>query len=241
MPSSSSAGKSTHEMAKKRRRKSLLFSIGAFVLIGILSLVVQNAELFRLSSGLILILLVIILFVIPWITKKTLYRQAKEERRAIRGARAEEKVASLLLGLETENFHVLHDIPSRYGNIDHIVISKANVFLVETKSHPGKVELRTGRLLINGKPPEKDFLAQALKNAYWLREMIQTMTGQRVWVTPIIVFTNAFVPFGKPIKGVEVINKRYLIERLRKTTGYQASPVWDKRDEITHRLMTGKQ
>jgi hypothetical protein len=42
--------------------------------------------------------------------------------------------------------------------------------VLETKAHGGRVTVKDGRLLVNGHDPEKDFIAQALHNTYWLRE-----------------------------------------------------------------------
>ncbi len=56
-----------------------------------------------------------------------------------------------------------------FGNIDHIVISqKSVIFLMETKSHRGTVITTESKILANGQALEKDFVAQALKNSYWL-------------------------------------------------------------------------
>ena len=165
-------------------------------------------------------------------------RQFKAERRAVRGARAEERIEDALTELG-EDFYILHDVPSPYGNIDHIALGKQNgVFLLETKAHDGKIEVVENRLLVNGKPPERDFIAQALKNTYWLKEKLKKIAGSDVWVTPVVVFANAFVPQSKPVKGVVIINKRYLVSTLRRgRPSTSAAHVWDKRSEVRAALM----
>jgi hypothetical protein len=72
--------------------------------------------------------------------------------------------------------------------------------VLETKAQGGKVEVTGSNLLINGKAPEKDFIAQTLKNTYWLRDCLQGATAVKVWIKPLIVFTNAFVAPGSPSK-----------------------------------------
>jgi hypothetical protein len=80
-----------------------------------------------------------------------------------------------------DDFFVLNDIPSPYGNIDHIVIGKNHgIFLLETKAHGGKVQLLEDNILINHNPHEKSFIAQTLKNTYWLRDEILEVTGAKV-------------------------------------------------------------
>ena len=67
-----------------------------------------------------------------------------------------------------------------------------------------------------GTSPEKDFITQTLKNTYWLKEKVSETLGLNIWITPVLVFTNAFVPFHKPIKGVIVTNKKFLLDTIQK-------------------------
>lgn len=231
------AGKSTRKMAQDRRRTTNLILIGVLILTIILALTIQNWQALGLGGGTVLGLL-ILLRVLPDLIDKPIKRRIKEERRADRGAAAEEVVGDLLADLG-DDFFVLNDISSPYGNIDHIVIGKdKGVFLLETKAHGGRVDLLPDGLLVNGKPPEKDFIAQALKNAYWLRDEIGKITGSKPWITPVVVFTNAFVHAGKPIKGVRVANKKYLPNLLQHQVRPSASleAVWKNKEALASRL-----
>ena len=234
------AGKSTRKMAQDRRRTTNLILIGALILAIILALTIQNWQALGLGGGAVLGLL-ILLRVLPDLIDKPIKRRIKEERRADRGAAAEEVVGDLLAGLG-DDFFVLNDIPSPYGNIDHIVIGKdRGVFLLETKAHGGKVEVTDDQLLVNGKLPEKNFIAQALKNAYWLRDEIEKVTGSKVWITPVLVFTNAFVPAGRPIKGVYIVNKKYLPGILQRQTRptLDLRRTWEAKNQIAKKLSGG--
>lgn len=231
------AGTSTRKMAQNRRRNTNLFLLGALLLLIILAVTIQNYQTIGLSGGAVLILLIFVR-ILPDLIDKPMRRRVKAEKRADRGAVAEEVVGDLLDAL-SEEFLVIHDIPSPYGNIDHVVIGKTSgVFLLETKAHGGKVEIAGSQLLVNGKPPEKDFIAQALKNAYWLRDEIEKVIGSKAWITPVVVFTNAFVQAGKPVKGVYVINKRYLLKMLQRQPRSTANlaAVWEARYQILKRL-----
>ena len=55
------------------------------------------------------------------------------------GARGEEKLAEALDG-----FTVLHDrrVPGTRGNIDHVVVAPAGVFVVDAKRYEGRIEIR---------------------------------------------------------------------------------------------------
>ena len=224
-------------MAQNRRRITNLILLGVLILAIILALTVQNWQALGLGGGAVLGLLVLLRILLD-LMDKPIKRRIKEERRADRGADAEEVVGDLLAGLN-EDFFVLHDISSPYGNIDHIVIGKnSGVFLLETKAHGGKVELFADGMLVNGKPPEKDFISQALRNTYWLRDEIEKVTGSKIWITPVVVFTNAFVQSGRPIKGVHVVNKKFLPSilhrQLRSSSGL--STIWNARNQIAQQL-----
>ena len=232
------AGKSTRKMAAKRRLITNLILLGVVIVAGVFIFAVQNWQAVGLSGGTVIALLVF-LRILPDFLDKPIRKRVKEEKRADRGADAEEVVGDILQTLSNDYF-VLHDIPSPYGNIDHIVIGKnSGVFLVETKAHGGKVEVSEAGLLVNGHQPEKDFIAQALKNTYWLREKIEKAIGVKVWIKPIVVFTNAFVPHSKPLKGVTVLNRKFLKAALENpassNTGLEK--VWESKLQIWKTLL----
>ncbi len=226
------AGQSTRKMAAQRRSKSITYAFIALGIAIILLLLAANWQTFGLS-GLGLLAAAIVLKVLADIFTSRSDRYTKMERRAIRGARGEEIIARILDDLGPD-FYALHDIESQHGNIDHIVLSRLNgVFLVETKAHGGRVTVIDDRLLVNGHPPEKDFIAQSLRNTYWLKQRFAEAFSQDVWIAPVIVFANAFVSRSKPIKGVAVVNKKYLNNMLRQGRADEASiDLWNRREDV---------
>jgi hypothetical protein len=231
------AGKSTREMAEKRRKTGILIGVIGIILIIIVGLLLQNSKALGMG-GMGLLVLLVLLRVLPDIFKDKVNKKSKEQQRAIRGAIGEEKIGDLLSEL-SEDYFVLHDIVSPYGNIDHIVISRnSGIFRVETKAHGGKVSMDGETLLVNGKLPEKDFIAQALRNAYWLRDEISRFAGSKPWITPILVFTNAYVSPTNPVKGVIILNKKYLLDLLQRESRSNAkiARVWEQREEISKHL-----
>jgi hypothetical protein len=222
-------------MARSRKNRTILYAIAGLAGIALLGIAIQNGS--ALGSGGILVIYAILL-VLPRVLEKGVDRWMRRVEDAERGDKGEEVVARILDGLG-ESYQVLHDVPSPYGNIDHIVISRhAGIFLLETKAHGGKVDVVEGRLLVNRRRPEKDFIAQVLKNTYWLRQEVGKVLGEEPWVTAILVFANAFVPRLPPIKGVRIINKKYLLEAIQ--SGGRGSAVnaqlWEKRGEIEAQL-----
>jgi hypothetical protein len=232
------AGKSTREMANKRRRSALWTILFGIAVLVVLWLLLKDSKILGIG-GIGILLLLVLIQVVPDFIEGRVDRKFKEEKRAIRGAKAEEKIGELLEDL-SDDYYILNDIESPYGNIDHIVISKnAGIFLLETKAHGGKVKVDEETLLVNGKLPEKDFIAQALQNSYWLRDEISQIVGSKPWITPIIVFTNAFVSPTRPIKGVSIINKKYLLNALNKVNRSNAinARVWEQKENIENRLL----
>lgn len=230
------AGRSTRAMAAERHRSAVRTALLASAVCMVIALLIFRLPLAK--AGWWGVAGALVLLFIAKTTAKRLEKRAtlimRSEQRAIRGAVAEERIEDLLDELG-DGYYVLHDLANPNGNIDHVVIGReAGLFLIETKSHRGRVETRDGALLVNGHPPEKDFIAQTLRNTYWLRERVQQLTGATPWVTPIIVFTNAFVTAGPPIKGVCVLNKKYLLAAIRSETrpGPWCAALWEKRREL---------
>lgn len=230
------AGRSTRDLAAKRRKANIQILVIGLVTLLILLLITLKSKSLGIGSG-GLLLLVALAWVFKWYIETESEKIEKMQRRAVRGAKAEERIGSILSDLG-EDFLVLHDVPSPYGNIDHIVISKqSGIFLLETKAHGGRVSIVEGRLLVNGHDPEKNFVAQTLKNTYWLRDEIQKIIAGGVWIIPLIVFTNAFVEPGPPIKNVLIINRKYLLTVLHRSNANRyASAIWDQRERIQSAL-----
>ncbi len=233
------AAKSTRAMASSHRKQLLtvgLVVIGLVIVIGIL---LSNSSGLQIGGSGILILLFALRF-IPDLFEVYAKKKGKTIRRADRGADAEEDIASLLAEL-SDDFIVLHDIESPYGNIDHIVISqKSGIFLLETKSHHGTVTTTESEILVNGQAPEKDFVAQTLKNSYWLRDETERLLKLKPWITPVVVFTKALVKFGEPVKGIRVSSRKILLQRLQAERGdtSSTSAIWANLERLVD-LLTG--
>jgi hypothetical protein len=230
------AGASTRQMAHRRKTHAIVLAVGGLVGLGLLGIAIQSGS--ALGSGVVL-LGYGILIILPRVFERDLDRRMKRVEDADRGAEGEEAVGRILECLGDDHL-VLHDVPSPYGNIDHIVISQQQgVFLIETKAHRGKVDVISGRLLLNQRRPQKDFIAQTLRNTYWLRELIGQVIGEEPWVSALLVFTTAFVVRASPVKGVRVLNRRFLLEALQ--DGSRAAPVnqrlWEGREELRARLL----
>jgi len=59
-------------------------------------------------------------------------------------------------------------------------------------------------------------------------------TGRESLDQPVLVFTNAFVNFGKPVKGVYYLNKKYLLKLIaeHKAPSPAGLKLWEMRRRI---------
>jgi hypothetical protein len=87
---------------------------------------------------------------------------------------------------------------------------------VETKSHKGKIDAQGDTLLLDGVQPPKNFLNQTWSQTYQLRDFLKRQTSREWAVKPILCFTRAFVIVRMPVKGITVVNIKYLTTYLSK-------------------------
>ncbi len=226
------AGGSTAKTGQKWRYWAFIICLFVIILIGGMGLLVQYNKTLRLDPTITIIFVIICLSSFkwfPWIMNPLFDKWEKYKQ----GAKAEEKVGKILQSLGA-GFVVINDIQTGRGNIDHVVISKTGqVIVIETKSHRGYLEIDGDKLFINDHKTEKDFIQQTLGNTYWLREKIIGLVKMKFWVTPVIVFTSMYVPENPPIKGVYLVNSRYLKKFILDTSSnFQKNDIWELRQTI---------
>lgn len=91
-----------------------------------------------------------------------------EEAKRRVGREAEDAVADELYPLVRRGYFLFSNVEHRaFGDIDHLLVGPGGVFVVETKGHRGVVtaDELSGNLLRDGEPFEKDFRAQAERQA----------------------------------------------------------------------------
>lgn len=129
------------------------------------------------------------------------------------GERGERIVAQMLQrDLAPLGYVAFHDIPVRKDgrdfNIDHLIIGANGIFAIETKNYTkpnkGQVEVRYdgNKVLWNG-VRRKDEDRQALAIAKAAKELIDEITGMRVFVTPVLCavgwYTTSTNLYGHPV------------------------------------------
>jgi len=156
---------------------------------------------------------------IPIIYSYFLVLQLRRTRMGLKGERI---VGQKLEELRCLGFHIYHDLPMDFGNIDHVAVGPPGVFAIETKYRRKK---RTGknqhRVKYDGKylhfpdcRTDKS-VVQAERQASELADLLRSIYGE-LRVIPILVYPGWFIePYALPVE-VHVHNENNLEARMRK-------------------------
>lgn len=129
------------------------------------------------------------------------FQTTRKEQNARFGMRGEQATAEALH--EVGGLRVFHDVQIEKGwNIDHVAVSAAGVFLIETKArcrrgadrglekHQFRIE---GPTLVFPSGPNRTAIPQAERNANRLSDVLSKHTAEPVSVQPIVVLPGWYV------------------------------------------------
>ena len=112
---------------------------------------------------------------------------------------------------------VYHDIPYKYGNIDHLIVSKSGVFTVETKTirkpvndkgtKEAKVFVKNGSLVFPHFTTSKP-IEQAKRHSEYVKKYLLEETGEDHPVFSVVALPGWFVDSGKTKNGFLVVNPK---------------------------------
>jgi hypothetical protein len=141
-----------------------------------------------------------------------------------RGSIGETKLAKTLARIDRDDIIVLNDrkVPGTKGNIDHLVLCPAGVFVVDSKRYQGQVHTKDAGGLFRGPdlrlfvgPRDCTRLASAM--AWQVAAVTKALDGNRTPVRPVLCFIDAEWPlFGGPreFQGVLIETDRSLRRRI---------------------------
>jgi hypothetical protein len=122
-------------------------------------------------------------------------RNIEKRRNAYRrGAEGEDQVARIVASFP-DDFHVIHDLATPFGNVDHVVVGPTGVFFLDTKSWRGVITANgDGELLVNGHPTEKPQVRPFLARMLAIRDEVRILApGLDPFYQAVFVFTSARV------------------------------------------------
>lgn len=131
------------------------------------------------------------------------------------GRAGEVEVATRLRRLGA-SYRVIHDLvlPTG-GDADHIVVGPSGVFVIETKSYNGKVQLLEDSIVIDGFRPRRDLMSQVRRSAKMVKGILATLADYRGWVQPVICFGRSRLERSRFVSGVLLTNPEQLCYLIR--------------------------
>jgi len=143
------------------------------------------------------------------------------------GFEGERRTARALAPLRRRGHVLLHDLPDRRtsgqdhkGNIDHVVVSPAGVFLLDSKWLGGEASIDRDTVHVQMRDDDDDSydlskLGSAMRGrAVRLREDIVQQTGVR-WVQSVVVFWSRFEARQVVSENVAFVHGEHLVDWLQ--------------------------
>jgi hypothetical protein len=126
-------------------------------------------------------------------------RLEEQARRVEQGARGERLTARVLNPRSGDGWYVLHDlgVPGSPANIDHVVVTPAGVFVVDSKDWTGRVSDGKGTIWV-GKYPKR----RELETLAWEVAKVTTAVAGALPSTPISVRAVISLTHSKPSRPV---------------------------------------
>lgn len=123
---------------------------------------------------------------VPWFIER--HRQ---------GALGENWTAAKLKPLERAGYEVWHDVPTEWGNWDHVVAGPNGIFLIDTKAWSGTLSIDGDHLYVNRSSDgsddyRRDVGRPARRQAIDLKRSIEEFSGCRSWVQAVVCLWGRF-------------------------------------------------
>lgn len=164
--------------------------------------------------------IIILVFLIRKIFHKlTLVNRLKQ------GFKGEIDVAQEIDNLREKGYKIYHDILADDFNLDHVIVSKKGVFVIETKTYSKPIKgnqdiLFDGKKInIAGLGIQTQPLIQVKSASNWLKNTILQSTGKIFFIKPVLVFPGWYVKISNhcKISDIWVLNPKAIglyIERM---------------------------
>jgi hypothetical protein len=137
------------------------------------------------------------------------------------GSEGERRTEGALRALEGERWWIRHDLDGGRGNIDHVVVGDAGVFLLDSKNYSGEARVEDGELRCRSfDDPNDEWTCEGLAGrmagaAADLKDRIEAATGIRLWVRSAVVMWGRFPQRCAPLGKGFVVHGSDLVAWLR--------------------------
>jgi Ca2+/Na+ antiporter len=186
----------TEQSIKKFKRQIIVIVLASFFLalvIGFLLGLIFNKQPYLWITILIFIMAILIVVLIFRFTDRVSERLERERINYRKGATGEVLVGYILKSLP-DDYRVIHDLTTPFGNIDHVVVGPSGAYVIDTKNWKGVVTADgKGELLLNGKPTDKPAARNLYRTIMSIKEKIKVLSALDPYVRGVLVFTSARV------------------------------------------------
>ena len=134
--------------------------------------------------------------ILPFAIKKLdrIVDELERERLNYRKGATGEAIVGRILDNFPDDFYVIHDLSTPYGNLDHVVIGSTGAYVIDAKNWKGVVAAdENSELLLNGKPTDKPEIKNLTRRIMGIREKIKVLAPVDPYVQGVFAFPSAYV------------------------------------------------
>jgi hypothetical protein len=119
----------------------------------------------------------------------------ERERLQFRKGAVGEAVVAHVLDNFPDDYYVINDITTDFGNIDHVVVGPSGAYIIDTKNWKGVVEADgSGEFLLNGRPTSKPEVKNLIRRIMSIKSKIEVLSPLKdPFIRGLLVFPSAHV------------------------------------------------
>ena len=187
------------------------------------------------------VVLIIGMAILGW----RLLRILEERKIAVLGLEGEISTAQELDQLMLEGCRVFHDIPTDYGNIDHVVVSGSGVYAVNTKCLQKPKQGNDKAIVVVDhnnncvRFPDRDWKIpndQFETESNWLSKHLSSATAENIKVEPMMALPGWFIEKRIGRGPVYVFNpvkpKRFFVQKRTQNTPKQVPQIAHQLEQL---------
>jgi len=131
-------------------------------------------------------------FGMKWLNRKI--EEIETEKLNFRKGAVGEIIIGDLLATFPDDYCVINDLTTPYGNIDHVVVGPSGAYVIDTKHWKGTVSADgNNELLLNKKPTSKAEIKQFTCRVMDIQKKIKTLSSSDPFLQGVFAFPSAYV------------------------------------------------
>lgn len=139
-------------------------------------------------------LLVIPLLLVLWMFIAKKLKSVETDRLKFRKGLMGEAVIGYILEGFPDDFCVIHDLSTPFGNLDHVIVGPSGAYVIDAKNWKGVVSADgKGELLLNGKPTQKTECKNLSRRIMSIKEKIKALSSLDPYVQGVFAFPSAYI------------------------------------------------